>query len=85
MSIPENSDLNDYTTPGQYLTASASISQTIKNTPYKSSGFKLSVEKLSVESHIMQTIKGVNATGIYIRVSDGSSWKGWGTLNYQTD
>ena len=84
VQIPESSDLDKYTTPGQYLTASASVSQSIKNTPYTASGFKLTVEKLSVESHIMQIIKGVNATGIYIRVSDGSSWKEWRILTYQT-
>lgn len=78
--IPQRANLNDYTAPGQYKTESAAISNTVTNTPYTASGFKLTVEYLSVTSHIMQTLKSVNASYAYFRTGDFSN----GTWNWRT-
>lgn len=78
--IPQRANLNDYTAPGQYKTESAAISNTVTNTPYTASGFKLTVEYLSVTSHIMQTLKSVNASYAYFRTGDFSD----GTWNWRT-
>ena len=75
--IPNNADLNDYTTPGHYYTPNAAASQTIQNTPYTGSGFKLIVEKLSNNGHTLQTLKGVNSKFIYYRTITDSKIGDW--------
>lgn len=75
--IPNGSDLNDYTTPGHYYTPNAAASQTIQNTPYTGSGFKLIVEKLSSNSHVLQTLKGVNSKFVYYRAASDSDFRDW--------
>ena len=75
--IPNNSDLNDYTTPGQYYVSTAANSKTIKNCPYTLSGFKLTVEKTSSDGHILQTLKAVNAKYIYYRTAADSNFNDW--------
>lgn len=71
--IPSSTNLNDYTQIGVYRTINGEISSTILNTPYKATGFKLIVEHLSTEVHIMQTIKGVQGNDIYFRTGDKNS------------
>lgn len=75
--IPNNSDLNDYTTPGQYYVSTAANSKTIKNCPYTLSGFKLTVEKMSSDGHILQTLKAANAKYIYYRTAADSNFNEW--------
>lgn len=75
--IPNNSDLNDYTTPGQYYVSTAANSKTIENCPYTLSGFKLTVEKTSSDGHILQTLKAVNAKYIYYRTAADSNFNDW--------
>ena len=75
--IPNNSDLNDYTTPGQYYVSTAANSKTIKNCPYTLSGFKLTVEKTSSDGHILQTLKAVNEKYIYYRTAADSNFNDW--------
>ena len=75
--IPNNSDLNDYTTPGQYYVSTAANSKTIQNCPYTRSGFKLTVEKTSSDNHILQTLKAVNEKYIYLRTAADSNFNDW--------
>ena len=75
--IPDNSNLDDYKVPGQYYTVNIESSKTIINTPYKDSGFKLTVEYISHTSHIMQTLKGVNSKKIYFRTLNEIGWSEW--------
>lgn len=75
--IPNNSDLNDYTTPGQYYVSTAANSKTIQNCPYTLSGFKLTVEKTSSDGHILQTLKAVNEKYIYYRTAADSNFNDW--------
>lgn len=79
--IPNSSNLNDYTTPGHYYTPNAGGSQTIQNTPYTASGFKLIVENLSSTQHVLQTLKAANGKRIFYRtatiVSGSYQWSDW--------
>lgn len=43
VSIPENSDLNNYITIGNYTCANSTIAKTLSNTPYTGAGFALKV------------------------------------------
>ena len=43
VSIPSNSDLNDYTTVGNYTCANSTAAATLSNTPYTGAGFALKV------------------------------------------
>ncbi len=79
--IPNSSNLNDYITPGHYYTPNAGASQTIQNTPYTTSGFKLIVENLSSTQHVLQTLKAANGKRIFYRtatiVSGSYQWSDW--------
>ena len=75
--IPENADLNDYTTVGVY--ASINYSSTLKNCPHKTDAFKLIVERVSVSSaRVRQTVMANNLNcNTYVRYlkDTWSSWK----------
>lgn len=75
--IAANSDLNTFTTPGVYLSETASISSTLSNSPISNSAFKLKVEHVNRTDRIRQTIYGndINAS-TYIRYNNGS-WGKW--------
>lgn len=87
--IASNDNLNNYTSTGQYKTDSAAVSATIENTPYKKSGYKLTVEYLSNKSHIMQIIKAVNAPYVYYRTGNKSNdtwnWNAWNQIITNAD
>lgn len=76
--IPDNSDLNDYRTPGKYGVPSASHTATISNIPESGSGFSLLVMGLNeATSYVRQTyIKSNRAGYYYIRHYTGS-WSDW--------
>ena len=75
--IPENADLNDYTTIGVY--ASRNYSSSLKNCPHKTDAFKLIVEHVSASSaRVRQTIMANNLNcNTYVRYlkDTWSSWK----------
>lgn len=75
--IPNNSDLNDYTTPGQYYSPNLAASQTIEHSPYTVGGFKLSVETTVTQNRIIQILKpgAISNTSVYFRV--GINQSGW--------
>lgn len=79
--IGNNANLNNYVIPGRYKTESAAVSNTVINTPYKRSGFTLTVEYLSNSIHIMQTIRAVNSGYMYMRTGFYAdsiwSWEMW--------
>lgn len=61
--IVAGSDLNDFNEPGTYISRSATISGSLRNTPYTKSGFKLIVEQLNGSyrrQHIIANEGGVN-------------------------
>lgn len=56
INISANSDLNNYTNTGIYYSASASNSETLENTPYKTGGFRFEVSRISSINGFMQRI-----------------------------
>lgn len=83
-SIPSNSDLNNYTTPGTYYTTSSAVSNTIAHTPGSAAGFKLIVNAASSSNYVQQYIlynssnPTASSNNIWIRYLDLSN-------NKQTD
>lgn len=75
--IPNNSDLNNYTTPGQYYTSNSASSQTIEHSPYTAGGFKLSVEATVTQNRIIQILKpgALSNSSMYYRI--GINQSGW--------
>ena len=77
--IPQNSDLNNYTTPGVFYSQTGTISATLSNTPVTNAAFKMIVEYLHNTSRIRQTIYVNNTTSdTYVRTfSSSQSWGEW--------
>ena len=89
--IPEEADLNDYTTPGVYYAPDSSVTATLSNTPLTNSGFKLIVMRCgySGTSYLMQLfIRSTSITitsSIWARITNNSGvWQDW-TLLTLTD
>ena len=78
--IPENADLNDYTTIGVY--ASINYSSTLKNCPHKTDAFKLIVERVSVsDRRVRQTVMANNLNcNTYVRYLK-DTWSSWYKIN----
>ena len=75
--IPLNADLNDYTNIGTYRCTDASLSQTLKNNPYKGGAFKLIVEHINLDIRIRQTIYANNQNcNTYVRYYN-DNWGSW--------
>lgn len=79
-AIPDNADLNTYTTVGEYRSTASANASTLVNCPYTGSGFKLYVMQTSSAQQYVQLIVGYR--GIYVRTGQGSSvtWYGWTQL-----
>lgn len=74
--IPENADLNDYTTPGVYYCPSAAIAGTLTNAP-ASNAFKLIVGRTVLSTRFFQiAILNVSGPVIWKRYYNGS-WSAW--------
>lgn len=54
ISIPSNSDLDDYNEVGVYYSASTNVSKTLANTPYKTGGFRLEVANIQAPQTFTQ-------------------------------
>lgn len=83
IAIPENADLNDYKTPGNYYIATASIAATItvggSPLPYSSNtSYRLTVLQ-GGGSGIIQILQvtGYAACATYIRLYISSTWYAW--------
>lgn len=79
--IPENSDLNDYTTPGAYCCTTSAIAATLANGPsYTGAGFRLVVSATSTVGGIVQ-FAIFNTTGnprIFWRIrNNNGTWSDW--------
>ena len=73
--IPASSNLNDYTTAGDYFVSGATDAQTIANSPMTGSGYRLIVEVGYVPSYIRQYAIGVGGN-IQTRYYQ-TSWSEW--------
>ena len=84
--IPENADLNDYTTVGNYFCSTSVKAKTLKNTPKGlHNAFKLTYEEIAANDQAVQKIVE-NATGDeFIRVKVAKSWGEWKKVALMTD
>ena len=78
-TIKEGDDLDTYVTPGEYNCVSAAIAKSLLNCPYNNTGFKLTVEHISYNKHIRQTIDGIVGGGKWFRITSTEtiSWQEW--------
>lgn len=77
--IPDNSDLNDYTTAGNYYVANSSSATTIANTPFTSAGYRLICQigyTSNNSSYMYQIAFGTNGN-IKFRCYSTSAWGDW--------
>lgn len=72
--IPENADLNNYTTPGTYQAPNDATGETIKNTPYKFA-FKLIVENFAY--YKVQRVQGQGSDELWQRTYTNNGWTNW--------
>lgn len=77
--IPENSDLNNYTTAGNYYVANSTSATTITNTPFTSAGYRLICQigyTTNNSSYMYQIAFGTNGN-IKFRCYGTSTWGDW--------
>lgn len=75
--IPENADLNDYTTQGSFCCYPNTVSQTVTNTPYKQS-FHLEVYK-TANNGVCQVAYSFHSANVHTwwRNGYGGNWSEW--------
>lgn len=83
ISIPDNSDLNDYIKPGNYYCNSSLSAGTISNNPFDGIAFVLKVSYSTGNdgTYIMQTIQRYTDGVIQKRVRMAGSWTEWKTFS----
>ena len=74
-SIPSGADLNSYSTPGTYLSPSATVSGNIQNTPWTASGYKLIVQTNQNANYLCQI--AYTGTAMKLRRSNAGEWSDW--------
>ena len=81
--LPNNANLNQYTTPGTWRCSSIASAATISNGPVSDAGYRLEVLALSSNSYLMQ-VAYINGGAIKFRYFNGSnsSWGTWRTVSY---
>lgn len=77
-AIKSGDDLNDYTTPGIYRSASSNITATLLNMPEVfGSGFSLLVLPISTAANVQVIYMGGAGGWFYIRSATSSGWQSW--------
>lgn len=77
-SIPENSNLNDYTTKGNYGCFLSANVPSIQNKPISLTyAFKLVVEEIAASDQLIQKITENSTGNIYYRTYSGGTWGNW--------
>ena len=84
--IPENADLNNYTTVGNYFCSTSVKTRTLKNRPKGLNyAFKLTYEEITANNQAVQKITE-NATGNeYLRVKVADNWGEWEKVALMSD
>lgn len=85
--IPDGTDLNTLKQPGIYYSPTSSASETFINSPVRSCGFKMIVEKITHESKmVMQTIIEGNTSRRKVHkrkfISNLDNFTNWGSITY---
>lgn len=77
--IPENADMNTYTTPGNYYVVSNAQSATLSNSPFGNNAFILKVEYANGVTYPRQIFTEYSTGRKAIRFisSSGGSWSDW--------
>lgn len=75
-AITSAANLNSYTTPGNYRSASSTITNSLSNCPYSDAGFTLKVFAGKDSSSIMQWLISETGDQMYFR-RYASSWSDW--------
>ena len=76
-NIPNNSDLDNYTTPGSYYVLSSTEAATISHGPITATGYKLIVMVGSIADRRHQIAIRQSSNQIYVRNYSGSVWSAW--------
>ena len=87
-AIPSGSNLNTYTTPGQYYVATGSIAQQVQNMPVETGGRLEVLQLISGSTRLFQLYyPNTSATiiRIYIRYYGGSTWADWRQISTTTN
>lgn len=77
-SIPANSNLNNYTTPGNFRITSVSNANSISNIPLKYGG-RLTVSILYTAGSILQ-VYHTSTNRVFIRTKSSNTWTTWSEL-----
>ncbi len=80
ITIPEGADLNDYTEIGNYICHNTNITKTLKNCPQTSSGFTMTVERVTGNYTIFFKQRMVPCHGNsseHWRTCSNGSFSGW--------
>lgn len=78
IDIVENDDLNNFVTPGIYISDGAEISRKVLNSPTDLTGFKMFVVSGYVAARVTQFVT-TNTDDIYYRQFNGTIWTDWVT------
>ena len=85
-AISNDSDLNDYTTPGVYYCSNSTIASSLVNAPAVGAGFKLIVMYAGTSAQLRQIIIVSGSDGIYERYRNSSNaWGAWQRLIHTGD
>jgi len=79
-TIQQGADLNDYTTPGVYACQSADDAKTLKNCPFTTAAFVLTVRNVADTTTVTQTIEGCCLASkclVWHRAYNGGSYGEW--------
>lgn len=83
-NIPDNADLNSYTTPGSYICTTSTHAATMTNSPVTGSGFVLHVETIGggTGGNIVQTVKAYDNSVMkeYTRTYTPTTWSSWHSI-----
>lgn len=75
--IPNNADLNNYTTPGIYRSSGSGVSATLKNAPANGAGFRLVVEVCYGKTQRIQTAFYGTLNRRFTRTLSENVWSAW--------
>lgn len=83
VSLKTGDDLNNFTTPGIYISGSSGVASGLTNSPTTSSGFKLFVIDGYISGRVSQFVT-TNNNNLFYRHFNGTSWDDWDTLATKT-
>ena len=79
VKLAAGDDLNNCTTPGNYIAGNSAIASGVTNAPITSAGFKCTTFGGYIANRVTQ-IATTNTANIYFRQYNGTSWSDWAHL-----